>query len=40
MAFFLKLLPTGALLQLPALKNCSFYDRLFNPLVTTPWMQP
>jgi len=34
LAFFLKLLPTRALLQLPALKNSSFYDRLFNPLVT------
>ena len=34
LAFFLKLLPTRALLQLPALKDKSFYDRLFNPLVT------
>lgn len=32
--FFVQLLPRRALLQLPALKNCSFYDRLFSPLVT------
>lgn len=34
LAFFLKLLPRRALLQLPALKHRSFYDRLFTPVVT------
>ena len=32
--FFLQLLPHRALRQLPALKNKTFYDRLFTPLVT------
>jgi len=32
--FFVQLLPRRALLQLPALKNGSFYDRLFSPLIT------
>src|SRR5713226_2666821 len=32
--FFLQLLPQRALRQLPALKNKTFYDRLFTPLVT------
>ncbi len=31
---FLQLLPQGALLQLPALKELIFYERLFTPLVT------
>jgi len=31
---FIQLLPRRALLRLPALKNTSFYDRLFSPLVT------
>ena len=31
---FLKLLPARALLQLPAFKNLTFYDRLFTPRVT------
>jgi hypothetical protein len=34
LGFFVQLLPRRALRQLPALKNGSFYDRLFNPLVT------
>lgn len=34
LAFFLQLLPLPALARLPALKNHSFYNRLFNPLVT------
>lgn len=32
--FFLKILPTRALLQLPAFKNLPFYNRLFTPTVT------
>lgn len=32
--FFVRLLPRRALLKLPALKNHSFYERLFTPLVT------
>jgi hypothetical protein len=32
--FFVQLLPHRALLQLPALQKCSFYDRLFSPLVS------
>ena len=32
--FFVQLLPRRALLQLPALKKASFYERLFSPLVT------
>lgn len=31
---FVQLLPAQALLQLPALKNSCFYDRLFTPLVS------
>ncbi len=34
LTFFLKLLPRRALCQLPALKNLTFYDRLFTPMVT------
>ena len=34
MRFFLRLLPRRAFLQLPALQNLTFYDRLFSPLVT------
>ena len=34
LTFFLQLLPRRALLQLPALKNRPFYDRLFTPMVT------
>ena len=32
--FFLQLLPHRALLKLPALRNLTFYERLFTPLVT------
>ena len=32
--FFLQLLPTRALLKLPALQRLTFYERLFTPLVT------
>lgn len=32
--WFVKLLPRRALLQLPSLQSQSFYNRLFNPLVT------
>jgi hypothetical protein len=32
--FFVQLLPARALLQLPAIKKASFYQRLFSPLVT------
>jgi hypothetical protein len=32
--FFVQLLPRRALLQLPALKALTFYERLFTPLVT------
>jgi hypothetical protein len=32
--FFVQLLPHRALRQLPALQGRTFYDRLFNPLVT------
>jgi len=31
---FVRLLPARTLRQLPALKNGSFYDRLFTPLVS------
>jgi hypothetical protein len=34
LVFLLQLLPSRALRQLPALKNQTFYDRLFTPLVT------
>ena len=34
LAFFLQLLPLPALARLPVLKTHSFYNRLFNPLVT------
>lgn len=34
LTFFLKLLPRRALLQLPAFKNRSFYERLFTPTVS------
>ena len=34
LTFFLRLLPTRSLRQLPALKNLPFYDRLFTPMVT------
>lgn len=34
LVFLLQLLPHRALRQLPALKNQTFYDRLFTPLVT------
>lgn len=34
LTFLLRLLPNRALLSLPSLKNHTFYDRLFTPLVT------
>lgn len=34
LGFFVRLLPGHALCQLPALQSKSFYNRLFNPLVT------
>lgn len=34
LTFFLKLLPRRTLLQLPALSDRHFYDRLFTPMVT------
>ena len=32
--FFLQVLPSHALLELPALKKLTFYDRLFTPVIT------